>query len=113
MAERAPHSATATAYETETYSCGCRATVPPTYATPDARAWVSPNQYALNQGPVLTLIENYRSDLLCGWRVLLRAAQRRDPRRPATGRECCGCKDKTGQCDYQHERDLFHDLFSS
>jgi hypothetical protein len=61
-------------YPDITDSCGCRATVNPTYPTEDARGWVSPNQFALNQGPVVTLIENYRSDLL--WRLARRCPYR-------------------------------------
>ena len=70
-----------TLYPDITDSCGCRATVNPTYPSEDARGWVSPNQYALNQGPMVTLIENYRSDLL--WDLARRCSYRRQGLRRA------------------------------
>ncbi|MGA9031711.1 MAG: glucoamylase family protein, partial [Sulfuricaulis sp.] len=50
--------------------CGFKATFNPTY--PDKRSnpygWVSPWHYGLNQGPIVLMIENYRTGLL--WRVM-------------------------------------------
>jgi hypothetical protein len=49
---------------------GYKATFNPTFPreTPDAPSWVSPWHLGLNQGPVVLMIENYRSGLL--WRLL-------------------------------------------
>ena len=51
-------------------SCGFKATFNPTYphkrSTP--HGWVSPWHYGLNQGPIVLMIENYRTGLL--WRVM-------------------------------------------
>ena len=41
----------------------------PTFRRPGAKpGWVSKNHFALDQGPVILMIENYRSDLI--WRLL-------------------------------------------
>ena len=42
----------------------------PTFRTPRsvAAGWVSPAHYAINQGPVVLMIENYRSGLV--WRLM-------------------------------------------
>jgi hypothetical protein len=42
----------------------------PTYRLPDGGFWVSPRNFGLNQGPLLLMIENYRSELL--WTLLRR-----------------------------------------
>jgi hypothetical protein len=49
---------------------GFKATFNPTFAeTPDlSRPWVSPYHYGLDQGPIVLMIENYRSGLL--WRLM-------------------------------------------
>ncbi len=49
---------------------GFRATINPTYATKPgpAAGWVSPWHFGINQGPMVLMIENYRSDLL--WRLM-------------------------------------------
>jgi hypothetical protein len=54
-------------------SYGFKATFNPTYpAKPaDPRGWVSPWHYGLNQGPIVLMIENYRSELL--WRLTKRS----------------------------------------
>jgi hypothetical protein len=59
-----------TVYPEIANDCGCRSTVNPTYPDADPRGWISPNNYALNQGPVVVFIENYRSDML--WRLARR-----------------------------------------
>ena len=48
---------------------GFKATFNPTYPgqSGSARGWVSPWHYGLNQGPIVLMIENYRSGLL--WRL--------------------------------------------
>jgi hypothetical protein len=40
----------------------------PTLATPDRRAWVSPGHYGLDQGIVVLMIENYRTQLI--WQLM-------------------------------------------
>lgn len=40
----------------------------PTLAGPDGRAWVSPGHYGLDQGIVVLMIENYRTQLI--WRLM-------------------------------------------
>lgn len=40
----------------------------PTFAGPDGRAWVSPGHYGLDQGIIVMMIENHRSQLI--WRLL-------------------------------------------
>src|SRR5512140_1939330 len=40
----------------------------PTLAGPDGRAWVSPGQYGLDQGIVVLMIENHRTELI--WRLM-------------------------------------------
>jgi hypothetical protein len=40
----------------------------PTLAGPDGRAWVSPGHYGLDQGIVVMMIENYRTQLI--WRLM-------------------------------------------
>ena len=49
---------------------GFKATFNPTYAKKSAQAplWVSPCHLGLNQGPIVLMIENYRSGLL--WRLM-------------------------------------------
>jgi hypothetical protein len=49
---------------------GFRATINPTYVTKpdDARGWVSPWHFGISQGPVVLMIENYRSGLL--WQLM-------------------------------------------
>ncbi len=49
---------------------GFKATLNPTFGeTPDlSRSWVSPYHYGLDQGPIVLMIENYRSGLL--WRLM-------------------------------------------
>jgi hypothetical protein len=49
---------------------GFKATFNPTFAeTPDlSRPWISPYHYGLDQGPIVLMIENYRSGLL--WRLM-------------------------------------------
>lgn len=51
---------------------GFKATFNATYPrkNADCGAWVSPWHYGLNQGPVVLMIENYRSELL--WRLTRR-----------------------------------------
>lgn len=51
-------------------SCGFKATFNPTYPYKRGNpyGWVSPWHYGINQGPIILMIENYRSDLL--WRVM-------------------------------------------
>jgi hypothetical protein len=52
---------------------GFKATFNPTYPTKlgEPRGWVSPWHYGLNQGPIVMMIENYRSELL--WRLTRRS----------------------------------------
>ncbi len=54
----------------ETTDYGFEATFNPTFAVPDGdqRGWVSPYNFGLNQGPIVLMIENYRSGLI--WRLL-------------------------------------------
>lgn len=49
---------------------GFRATINPTYTTTPAQAggWVSPWHFGINQGPMVLMIENYRSGLL--WHLM-------------------------------------------
>jgi hypothetical protein len=49
---------------------GFKATFNPTYpgTSGSACGWVSPWHYGLNQGPIVLMIENYRSGLL--WRLM-------------------------------------------
>ena len=49
---------------------GYKATFNPTFPSksPDAPIWVSPSHLGLNQGPIVLMIENYRSGLL--WRLM-------------------------------------------
>jgi len=35
---------------------------------PTFHSWISPYHFAINQGPVVAMIENYRSDLV--WRLM-------------------------------------------
>jgi hypothetical protein len=51
-------------------SYGFRATFNPTYpaASVNEHGWVSPWNYGLNQGPMVLMIENYRSEVL--WRLM-------------------------------------------
>ena len=53
---------------TNTY--GYKATFNPTFPSEsaDAPGWVSPWHFGLNQGPIVLMIENYRSGLL--WRLM-------------------------------------------
>jgi hypothetical protein len=52
---------------------GFKATFNATYhsKTGDRSGWVSPWHYGLNQGPLVLMIENYRSELL--WRLTRRS----------------------------------------
>jgi hypothetical protein len=49
---------------------GFKASFNPTLATPDLplSGWVAPDHLGLNQGPIVLMIENYRSDFL--WRLM-------------------------------------------
>lgn len=49
---------------------GFKATFNPTYPDPDGRkhGWVTPWHYGLNQGPIVLMIENYRTGLV--WRLM-------------------------------------------
>jgi hypothetical protein len=49
---------------------GFRTTYNPTFPDPDgsAHGWVSPYHCGLNQGPIVVMIENYRSGLI--WHLL-------------------------------------------
>ncbi|HEY5365228.1 MAG TPA: glucoamylase family protein, partial [Casimicrobiaceae bacterium] len=49
---------------------GFKATFNPTYPekSGNPNGWVSPWHYGLNQGPICSMIENYRSDLI--WRLM-------------------------------------------
>ena len=51
-------------------SCGFKATFNATYPDKDRNpcGWVSPWHFGLNQGPIVLMIENYRTGLL--WRVM-------------------------------------------
>ena len=51
---------------------GYRASFNPTYPTESGRArgWVSPFHFGINQGPIVLMIENYRSELL--WQLMRR-----------------------------------------
>jgi hypothetical protein len=53
---------------------GCKSTLNPTFLdeSGDPRGWISPHHYGLNQGPLVMMVENYRSGLL--WNLM-----RRDP----------------------------------
>jgi hypothetical protein len=55
---------------------GCKATVNPTFPSEsgDARGWISPQHYGLNQGPLILMIENYRSGLL--WELMRKCPYR-------------------------------------
>ncbi|MDQ4076716.1 MAG: hypothetical protein M3220_10800 [Chloroflexota bacterium] len=55
---------------------GCKATVNPTFPAQsgDPRGWISPRHYGLNQGALIALLENYRSDQL--WRLMRRCPYR-------------------------------------
>ena len=49
---------------------GFKATFNPTFPDPDGHpnGWVSPWYFGLNEGPIVVMIENYRSGLV--WRLL-------------------------------------------
>lgn len=51
---------------------GCRATVNPTFPDPGngGYGWISPWHFGLNQGPIVLMIENYRSGLI--WQLTRR-----------------------------------------
>jgi len=55
---------------------GCKSTLNPTFwdEPDDPRGWISPHHYGLNQGPLVLMVENYRTGLL--WNLM-----RRDPYR--------------------------------
>jgi hypothetical protein len=55
---------------TELNPYGFKATYNPTYPEESnkSRGWVSPWHYGLNEGPIILMIENYRTDLL--WRLM-------------------------------------------
>ncbi len=55
---------------------GCKSTVNPTFWDEpyDPRGWISPHHYGLNQGPLVLMVENYRTGML--WTLM-----RRDPYR--------------------------------
>jgi hypothetical protein len=57
-------------YPEITSEAGCKATVNPTFPNEngDPRGWISPQYYGLNQGPLILMIENYRSGLL--WELM-------------------------------------------
>ena len=46
----------------------CASGYNPTLAGPDTRAWVSRGHYGLDQGIVVMMIENYRTQLI--WRLM-------------------------------------------
>jgi len=52
------------------HPCGFKASFNPTYPDPSGReiGWVSQWHYGINQGPILLMIENYRSGLL--WKLM-------------------------------------------
>ena len=54
--------------------CGFQGTFNPTYPGKAGKAcgWLSPWHYGLNQGPIVLMIENYRSGLL--WRLMRNCA---------------------------------------
>jgi hypothetical protein len=54
----------------ERHRYGFHSTVNPTFPATDGspRGWVSPDNYGLSQGPIVLMIENYRSGLI--WRLL-------------------------------------------
>lgn len=66
------HSALPGAYPETRTSYGFIGSFNPTYLSPsgDAAGWVCPVHYALNQGPNVSMIENYRSGLV--WRLMRR-----------------------------------------
>jgi hypothetical protein len=47
---------------------GFKATFNPTFAAPGEPPWVSPHHYGINQGPIVIMIENERTDLV--WRLM-------------------------------------------
>ena len=51
-------------------SYGFKATFNPTYPVKDGNTngWISPWNFGLNQGPIVLMIENYRSDLI--WKTM-------------------------------------------
>ncbi|MEO8122500.1 MAG: glucoamylase family protein [Burkholderiales bacterium] len=52
---------------------GFRATINPTYPAQRGKShWVSPDHLGLNQGPIVMMVENYRSSLL--WRLMRHCA---------------------------------------
>ncbi len=55
---------------TEHNSCGFKASYNPTYNTQSSapHGWVSPWHYGLNQGPIILMIENYRTGLI--WQLM-------------------------------------------
>jgi hypothetical protein len=55
---------------TESNPYGFKATFNPTYPTQSGTTcgWVSPWHYGLNHGPIILMIENYRTGLL--WRLM-------------------------------------------
>lgn len=55
---------------TERYTCGFKASYNPTYSveTGNSYGWVSPWHYGINQGPIVLMIENYRTELL--WQLM-------------------------------------------
>jgi hypothetical protein len=57
-------------YPEITSEYGCKATVNPTFPAKsgDPRGWISPHHYALNQGPIVMMVENYRSGFL--WKLM-------------------------------------------
>ncbi|MDX1665564.1 MAG: glucoamylase family protein, partial [Candidatus Promineifilaceae bacterium] len=47
---------------------GCTAAVNPTYPSEDPRGWISGTRYAINQMPVLVMLENYRTGFI--WKLM-------------------------------------------
>jgi hypothetical protein len=45
---------------------GFKATFNPTFKMDDGRGWVSPYHFGIDQGPIILMIENYRSGLIWG-----------------------------------------------
>ena len=51
---------------------GLAASFNPTFPSPDGLGWVSPVNYGLNQGPIVLMIENWRSGFV--WNLMRRCS---------------------------------------
>ncbi|HWN99560.1 MAG TPA: glucoamylase family protein [Blastocatellia bacterium] len=58
------------AYPEMTSKYGFKCSFNPTFSTTDSKEWISKGYYGLDQGPIVFMIENYRSGFL--WRLMRR-----------------------------------------